>query len=107
MRIEVLVVADCPHRAIALERVHEALRHTDRSDVAVIEREVADVHEAGMRGSPTILFDGRDPFASDQTEPSLSCRLYLSADRVEGAPSVAALVEILASGTDDDRANDQ
>ena len=97
MRIEVVAVRDCPHRGAAVSNVREALRAIGRSDVAVIEHEVDDVAAArvlGMRGSPTILIDGRDPFAADE-EPSLSCRLYRSVDGVAGAPSVGQLVEVL------------
>ena len=98
MRIEVVAVTDCPHRSAAVARVYEALQITGRADVVVIEREVGDAAAAlamGMRGSPTILVDGRDPFAHDGGEPSVSCRLYRSADGVAGAPSVAELVEVL------------
>ena len=92
-----VAVADCPYRSAAVARVYAALRVTGRADVVVIEREVGDAaaRAMGMRGSPTILVDGRDPFAHDGGEPSLSCRLYRSADGVAGAPSVAELVEVL------------
>lgn len=50
---------------------------------------------AGMRGSPTILIDGRDPFASASAEPSLSCRLFRTADGLDGAPEMAELIEAL------------
>jgi hypothetical protein len=100
MRIEVVVVPGCPHRTTAVAHVREALRALGRSDVVVSERVVEDAAAAcaaGMRGSPTILVDGRDPFANEAGEPSLSCRLYRSADGVAGAPSVAELVSVLAS----------
>jgi hypothetical protein len=98
MRVEVLAVADCPHRAAAIGRVHEAVRRSGRADVVVVSQEIEDAdaaRAAGMRGSPTILIDGRDPFPNDGAEPSLSCRLYCSMGAVEGAPSVAELVEAL------------
>jgi hypothetical protein len=98
MRIEVITVPDCPHRAAAVARVREALEAVGHSDVVVSERNVDDAaaaRAAGMRGSPTILVDGADPFASGDAEPSLSCRLYRSADGVAGVPSVAELVEVL------------
>jgi hypothetical protein len=45
-----------------------------------------------MRGSPTLLLDGIDPFAVAGQRPSLSCRLYRDPDgRADGAPSVDAL----------------
>lgn len=98
MEIEVLTVADCPHRVRTLDRLRDALAHVGRTDVAITEREVGDATEAsrlGMHGSPTILVDGRDLFGDFRTEASLSCRLYRSDAGVDGAPSVDALVDAL------------
>jgi len=64
----------------------------------VEEVEVAtheDAQRLGMHGSPTILVNGSDPFPSED-DPSVACRLYRTADGVEGAPSVAELVEVLS-----------
>ena len=97
MEIEVLAVPGCPHRAEALARVRDALTATGAAAV-VSERvitSVADATAAGMNGSPTVLVDGRDPFAEGPVEPSLSCRLYRSRAGVEGAPAVGALVDAL------------
>ena len=63
--------------------------------------EVATPQEAlrlGMHGSPTVLIDGRDPFPTDVEQGSLSCRLYLSADAITGASSVAELIKVIAPG---------
>ncbi|HET6192893.1 MAG TPA: hypothetical protein VFE59_38505, partial [Trebonia sp.] len=51
-----------------------------RPGVSVEYRVVSTPEEAaryGMQGSPTILIDGRDPFAEPGAAASLSCRLYL------------------------------
>jgi hypothetical protein len=98
MRIEVIAVVDCPHRAVAVSHVREALQVAGRSDVVVTERKVEDLAAAwalGMSGSPTILIDGRDPFPTADGGPSLSCRLYRSGGVVAGAPSVGELLEVL------------
>jgi hypothetical protein len=98
MEIEVLTVTDCPHREVALGRLRDALGVAGRPEARVIERQIGDVdaaRAAGMRGSPTILIDGCDPFAPEGSEPSLSCRLYRSTGGTDGAPTVAALVEVL------------
>jgi hypothetical protein len=43
-----------------------------------------------MTGSPTLLLDGMDPFASPGRQPGVSCCLYRDADgRLVQAPSVA------------------
>ncbi len=50
-----------------------------------------------MTGSPTLLLDGRDPFAGDGARPGVCCRLYPGPDGVvEGAPTVESLRAVLA-----------
>jgi hypothetical protein len=53
-------------------------------------------HHWGMHGSPTVLVDGRDPFAAPGTPASVSCRLYQDeAGRALGVPSLARLRQAL------------
>lgn len=95
MRIDILHVTGCPNLSVARSRVHEALDQAGLT-AAVCELEVITPEEArrvGMRGSPTILVEGRDPF--DGVEGSFACRLYRDGDAVGGSPTVAALVEVL------------
>jgi hypothetical protein len=98
MRIELLTVTDCPNSAVIEQRLAEAL--AGRGGVQLERRVIDTVAEAelhGMHGSPTLLLDGRDPFAAPNTPTSVSCRLYLGEDgRADGAPSVAALRRVLA-----------
>jgi predicted DsbA family dithiol-disulfide isomerase len=93
MKLTVLVVPDCPHAALMEARLGSAL--VGRHDVQVTWRVVGDeaqAAETGLRGSPTLLIDGKDPFAEPDQPASLSCRLYRDhTGRVDGAPSVAAL----------------
>lgn len=96
MEIHVLHVPDCANLALARRRLGEALA---RCGVAASMREVPvntadEAGRAGMRGSPTILVDGRDPFRTSEAS-SLSCRLYATPDGIEGAPSVDQLVAVL------------
>lgn len=99
MRAEVLTVPDCPNGPAARRNLAEAL--AGRSGVDVRYRVVSTPDEAaryGMHGSPTILIDGRDPFAEPGTAPSLACRLYRDIDgQVQGAPSAGQLREALAA----------
>jgi hypothetical protein len=98
MRVEVLTVPDCPNGPVARRHLAEAL--AGRPGVRVEYRVVSTPEEAaryGMQGSPTILIDGRDPFAEPGAAASLSCRLYRDADgRAQGAPSAGELREALA-----------
>src|SRR5437588_1457312 len=97
MELTVLTVPECPHAPLLRDRLAEAL--AGRDDVRVTWREVAgdaEARGAGMRGSPTLLVDGVDPFATPGAEPSMSCRLYRRPDGgVDGAPSVPDLRAVL------------
>ena len=65
MKIQVLQVPDCPHAAMLVARLTELLG----DDVPVDQVNVDDEDQArslGMRGSPTLLLDGTDPFPTDQ-----------------------------------------
>ncbi|MGE5288611.1 MAG: hypothetical protein ACM3ML_15720 [Micromonosporaceae bacterium] len=97
VEVMVLTVPGCPHAALAEERLATAI--AGLAGVHVIHRVVADEQDAvvlGMRGSPTILIDGSDPFASPAEGPSLSCRLYRQADgSLAGAPAAEALREAI------------
>ena len=97
VEITVLAVADCPHVALARERIASALErlgrpaHTSEQVVASDE----DAARLGFRGSPTILIDGTDPFPAHGNS-ALACRLYPTEHGMQGAPTVDQLVEALA-----------
>lgn len=98
MHIEILHVPDCPNLGLARARLSTALERTGTA-AAVREVVVADPTQAdqlGMHGSPTITIDGRDLFSQGTGEGSLSCRLYWSDGRPDGAPAVVELIEALA-----------
>lgn len=98
MKIDFLYVSDCPNRPIARNHLDRALEQAGLPAAIVGEREVGSSEEAarlGMRGSPTILIDGQDPFADADQPVSLSCRLYPSDAGRSGAPSVEQLVGVL------------
>jgi hypothetical protein len=57
---------------------------------------VAEAARWGMRGSPTLLVDGADPFAAPGGGPAVACRLYRGEDgRLDGSPTVEALRRVL------------
>ncbi|MFB7496349.1 hypothetical protein ACFC09_16950 [Streptomyces sp. NPDC056161] len=91
MEIEILVVPDCPHQRLAEERVRQALDVAGLTTAGVTTRVVGDQAEAeraGFTGSPTILVDGRDPFAEPGATPTLACRMYRTQGGLAGAPGV-------------------
>jgi hypothetical protein len=78
MRLEILQIPDCPNVAVLQRRLEQALAG-ETTEVELVHRVIADQQDAtatGMVGSPTLLVDGRDPFAVTGQPPSLSCRLF-------------------------------
>lgn len=55
--------------------------------------EAAEKH--GFRGSPTILLNGVDPFASAEAPVGLSCRMFQTETGLAGSPSLALLREAI------------
>lgn len=86
----------CPNWQVAQARLDEALERVGNPKTVVLEK-VTTAREADdleLRGSPTILIDGVDPF--DSTAPTgLSCRVYRTEAGLEGAPSVEQLIAVL------------
>ena len=104
MKLDILQVPDCPNVAVLEQRLHEAT--AGRPITPEITHHIIDDPEqaasTGMTGSPTLLIDGRDPFATPGNAPSLSCRLYPQEDgTLGGAPSVTALRTALRSTSAD------
>jgi len=89
--VRVLHVADCPNTGVALERIRAAGGGARIETVEITTD--ADAASAGMRGSPTILIDGADPFTPPDTPTGIACRIVPGGDPV---PSVEALRAALA-----------
>jgi hypothetical protein len=100
--VRILFVPGCPNVERTRRRLRQALDEL-ALPASVSETEVATPGEAArarMAGSPTVLIDGQDAFPEGGTESSLACRLYRDGDRVDGAPTVARLVEALRAAED-------
>ncbi|HEX8771599.1 MAG TPA: thioredoxin family protein [Acidimicrobiales bacterium] len=87
----------CPNWHVADERLRDAMRKSGIENEIVYERiETPErATEARFRGSPTILFDGRDPFGEDDAPVGLSCRIFQTEAGPDGAPSPIQLAAIL------------
>lgn len=84
----------CPNAGLARTRLAEALRRVGLDPTAIALEEVATPEEAdrlGFLGSPTILIDGRDPFAGGDGSGGLACRLYETETGPQGSPTVAQI----------------
>lgn len=99
MKITIQYFDGCPHWKLVDERVRRVLRDLSRSDVN-LEYQLIDTPEAGnharFRGSPTILIDGYDPFATEGQPFGLTCRVYETEDGAQGAPTEAELRRLVA-----------
>ncbi|MEV0169128.1 hypothetical protein [Nonomuraea fuscirosea] len=97
LELTVLTVPDCPNEPVLRERLARALTAYPHASIThrVIDDE-ADAVRWGMHGSPTLLINGVDVFATPEAAPSLSCRLYQDeTGSTGGAPSVTALCQAL------------
>jgi hypothetical protein len=97
--VTLLYFDDCPNWQVADQRLGEALALAARADVQVERRLVVTPEQAEaarFRGSPTVLVNGRDPFADPAAPVGLSCRVYGTADGLAGAPTVEQLLAVLS-----------
>src|SRR5690242_16600307 len=89
MHVEVLVVPDCPHAETTAGLVLHVLDELGLTDVRVTTTVVtsqAQAEKLGFVGSPTVMIDGRDPFANPAQSPGLACRLYRDETTLTGTP---------------------
>ncbi len=91
--MEILYFTGCPSWQVAEVNLRAALASLGRTD-EVGHRRVETPEEAdaiGFCGSPTVLIDGRDPFAAPGDAVGLACRVYQTPDGPAGAPTAAQL----------------
>jgi hypothetical protein len=98
MDIEVLAVPECPNAQLAADHLRQALADIGLSAQFTIRMitDQAEAERSGFTGSPTILIDGRDPFAEPGRPPGLACRMYRTPAGLSGAPDTAQLRRALA-----------
>ncbi len=95
MEVVLLYFDGCPTWRVTEQRLTQALALAGAPDTPVTRRQVTTPEEAerlAFRGSPTVLIDGRDPFAAADAPVGLACRLYATPQGRAGAPTVEQLV---------------
>ena len=98
MRLTLLHIQDCPNVATLRERLAQLVVAEDAELTLRLVESEDQAAALGMTGSPTLLIDGRDPFAERGRSASLSCRLYRDeTGHLVGAPSLAQLRGVLES----------
>ena len=100
MDIELLYFNGCPSWLLTEQRLREAIEEAglDAVPVRVSVTTAEEAERLRFRGSPTVLLDGRDPFADESAPFGLACRVFPTPDGLQGAPTVAQLVEALQGG---------
>lgn len=90
MQVTLRYFDGCPNWRIAEERLRAALADVGSGDEPIALERVETREEAvrlDFRGSPTVLIDGRDPFADGTADVGLACRVYATPEGLQGAPS--------------------
>lgn len=103
MDVQLLVVTDCPNEGPAAVLLRRALDDVGLSSLRFTTRVVSSQVEAeqlGFTGSPSVLIDGRDPFAQPGQRPALACRLYRDDAATSGVPPLAGLRQALRQAAD-------
>jgi hypothetical protein len=101
VRIEVLYFEGCPTYETAMKSLRTVLEEEGME--ADIELVAVDTDEEARRlrfpGSPTIRVDGRDLFPVLEKEDwRLGCRIYATAERLRGAPTMEMFKNALTRG---------
>lgn len=88
--IEIVYFAGCPNVELAKARVSEAIQTTGvPARVSLVEvKDADDAIAQRFLGSPSVRVDGVDvePSARERDDFGMQCRVYVSGDRLEGAP---------------------
>lgn len=95
MKVELLVVPDCPNQTAAEGLLRQALTDVGQRDLPATTTLVdshEDARERGFVGSPAFVIDGRDPFAGPDAQPALACRMSRG---MAGTPDLADLSRVL------------
>lgn len=96
-QVELLYFDDCPN----WREVDDALQRLAREVGFEVTRRLVSTAEQAealtFRGSPSILVDGIDPFASGNELVGLSCRIYHTPAGPAGSPTLDQLRAVLAA----------
>ena len=99
MDVRVVYFDGCLHWAVVEQRLRTALEQVGRGGERIQRLVVPtpeDAERLGFIGSPPVLVDGLDPFATGGEQPALACRVFSTAEGRAGSPTVEQLVEVLA-----------
>lgn len=97
MNVTVQYFDSCPNWKIADGRVRSVI--ADHGLDVHLEYQLVESPDAAEKysfhGSPTLLIDGVDPFATEDTKVGYACRLYFTETGPAEAPSVGQIAQAL------------
>lgn len=100
MDVALLYFDGCPSWHETDDRLRQALEATGHTDTTIRYVLVSTPEEAEtmqFRGSPTVLVDGKDPFAQPGMAVGLTCRLYpTEGGGPAGSPTLDQLMDALS-----------
>jgi uncharacterized Zn-binding protein involved in type VI secretion len=99
VHIHILHIDECPNWVEAVARVNAALQALGRQGDEVTTELLSSSEQAAsvpFAGSPTILLNGSDAFATEGRTTDLACRIYLTEAGFAGVPTVAQLTDAIA-----------
>ena len=102
LKVSLLYFDGCPSWEPAQSHLSDALVQVGLANHEVELRRISSLEQAEaeqFRGSPTVLFNGVDPFADPSAPVALACRVYVTDEGLRGSPTVAQLVEALRRWT--------
>ncbi len=97
MHVELLYFDGCPNWRETEQRLLTVLAQSG-AEAALTYVHVdspEDAERLGFRGSPTVLVDGQDPFATPGDPVGLACRVFRTPNGLRGAPTIEQLREAL------------
>ena len=101
MKIELLYIDGCPSYHVAEDLLREVLAEAKLSGrIETIEIKTdTDAQRWKFPGSPTIRFDGVDPFEQGEAQYGLECRVYPTPAGLRGWPTKDMLREAVNNAT--------
>lgn len=98
VKVELLYFDDCPNWRVADEHLHQLATDHELDIVYRLVTTPEDAEALAFRGSPTVLIDGIDPFATGDEPVGLSCRIYQTPAGPAGAPTLEQLHDAIRTG---------
>lgn len=97
MNVTLQYFDSCPNWKVTDRRIRQVA--ADNSlDISLNHQFIGSPEDAdkyGFHGSPSILVNGVDPFATDETPIAYACRLYESDEGIAEAPTIEQIARAL------------